>query len=159
MNRARMLGHLNRSGNQDEAAYARRLVEQLPPSAVQAEVFALSAGIAILHDPSEEDVELAERAVAIARQVGADSVEQHARMTLGSLRNDLHHDPDRGIAELTAAVAATRGLGVPDVLLRGINNLASMLQSLGRAEEAVALAREGLEAAGGTGCCATAAPS
>ncbi|WP_406203340.1 AAA family ATPase [Kitasatospora sp. NBC_01560] len=151
MNRARMLGHLNRSGNQDEAAYARRLVEQLPPSAVQAEVFALSAGIAILHDPSEEDVELAERAVAIARQVGADSVEQHARMTLGSLRNDLHHDPDRGIAELTAAVAATRGLGVPDVLLRGINNLASMLQSLGRAEEAVALAREGLEAAGGNG--------
>ncbi|MFD0273384.1 AAA family ATPase [Kitasatospora sp. NPDC127111] len=151
MNRARMLGHLNRAGNHDEAAHARRLVEHLPPSAVQAEVFALSAGIAVLHDPTEEDAALAERAVAIARQVGAHSVEQHARMTLGMLRNDLDHDPDRGIAELSAAIAATRGLGVPDVLLRGINNLASLLQSLGRAEEAVALAREGLEAAGGNG--------
>ncbi|WP_395294272.1 AAA family ATPase [Kitasatospora hibisci] len=151
MNRARMLGHLNRAGNHDEAAHARRLVENLPPSAVQAEVLALSAGIAMLTDPTEEDVHLAQRAAEIAREVGAHAIEQHARMTLGSLRSDLHHDPERGIAELAEAVAATRGLGVPDVLLRGINNLASMLQSLGRAEEAVALAREGLEAADGNG--------
>ncbi|MEV0537001.1 AAA family ATPase [Kitasatospora sp. NPDC050463] len=151
MNRARMFGHLNRSKDQDEAAYARRLVEHLPPSAVQAEVFALSAGIAMLNSPTEESVELAERAAAIARQVGAHAVEQHARMTLGTLRNDLEHDPEAAIAELTAALAATRELGVPDLVLRGLNNLASLLQTLGRAEEAVTLAREGLETADGTG--------
>ncbi|MER7756647.1 AAA family ATPase [Kitasatospora sp. NPDC097643] len=151
MNRARMLGSLNRTGSNDEAAHARRLVENRPPSAVQAEVLALSAGIAMLNDPTEEDVELAERAVAIARQVGAHWIEQHALMTLGTLRNDLENDPDRAVAEMTAAVEAARGLGVPDVLLRGVNNLASLLQSLGRAEEAAALAREGLEAARGNG--------
>ncbi|WP_277347254.1 helix-turn-helix transcriptional regulator [Streptomyces sp. CB01881] len=151
MNRARMFGHLNRSKDQDEAAYARRLVEQLPPSAVQAEVFALSAGIAMLNSPTGESVELAERAAAIAREVGAHAVEQHARMTLGTLRNDLGNDPEAAVAELSAAVAATRELGVPDLMLRGLNNLASLLQSLGRAEEAVVLAREGLETADGNG--------
>ncbi|MFD9594870.1 AAA family ATPase [Kitasatospora sp. NPDC059973] len=151
MNRARMFGHLNRSKDQDEAAYARRLVEHLPPSAVQAEVFALSAGIAMLNNPTGESVELAERAAAIARQVGAHAVEQHARMTLGTLRHDLGNDPEAAVTELTEALAATRGLGVPDLMLRGLNNLASLLQSLGRAEEAVALAREGLETADGTG--------
>ncbi|MFG3050735.1 AAA family ATPase [Kitasatospora sp. NPDC048239] len=151
INRARMLGHLRRSGDDEEIAHAHRLVENLAPSAVQAEVFALGAGVAMLKHPGPEHIELAERAVAIARQVGAHSVEQHARMTLSSLHNDLGNDPDAAVAELTAAVEATRRLGVPDVLLRGINNLASMLRGLGRSEEAVALAREGLEAADSTG--------
>ncbi|MGW6912205.1 helix-turn-helix transcriptional regulator [Kitasatospora sp. NPDC054939] len=151
MNRARMLGHLRRSGDGEEIAYAHRLVEHLPPSAVQAEVFALGAGIAMLNRPTGEHIELAERAAAIAREVGAHSVEQHALMTLGTLRYDLDPDPSAGVAALTAAVEATRRLGVPDVLLRGINNLAGMLRSLGRSQEAVALAREGLEAADSTG--------
>ncbi|MGW4892655.1 helix-turn-helix transcriptional regulator [Kitasatospora sp. NPDC004240] len=151
MNRARMLGHLRRSGDDEEIGYAHRLVENLPPSAVQAEVFALGAGIAMLGSPTREHIELAERAVAIAREVGAHAVEQHALMTLGSLRYGLDDDPDRAVAALTEAIAATRRLGMPDVLLRGINNLASMLRSLGRSQEAVELAREGLEAADSTG--------
>ncbi|MFJ2782300.1 MULTISPECIES: AAA family ATPase [unclassified Kitasatospora] len=151
INRARMLGHLRRSGDEEEIAHAHRLVEHLPPSAVQAEVFALGAGAAMLKNPGHEQVELAERAVLIAGEVGAHAVEQHARMTLGYLRNDLGADPETALAELTAAVEATRPLGVPDVLLRGLNNLASMLRGLGRAEEAVAVAREGLEYADGNG--------
>ncbi|MEV6975141.1 AAA family ATPase [Kitasatospora sp. NPDC093806] len=151
INRARMLGHLRRSGDTEEIAHAHRLVEHLPPSAVQAEVFALGAGAAMLSNPRPELVELAERAVRIAREVGAHAVEQHALMTLGGLRNDLDADPDAAVAQLTAAVEASRRLGAPDLLLRGINNLASMQRGLGRAEEAAALAREGLEAARGNG--------
>ncbi|MET9400108.1 AAA family ATPase [Kitasatospora sp. NPDC002965] len=151
INRARMLGHLRRSGDEEEIAYAHRLVEHLPASAVQAEVFALGAGSGMLSNPRPELVELAERAVRIARQVGAHAVEQHAVMTLSGLRNDLDSDPDAAVAQLTAAVEATRRIGAPDVLLRGINNLSSMQRGLGRAEEAVALAREGLESARGNG--------
>ncbi|CAM5492148.1 Helix-turn-helix transcriptional regulator OS=Kitasatospora aureofaciens OX=1894 GN=GCM10010502_33760 PE=4 SV=1 [Kitasatospora aureofaciens] len=151
INRARMLGNLRRSGDDEEIARAYRLVDGLPPSAVQAEVFALAAGVAVVRSPRLEHLELAQRAIRIAEQVGAHSVEVHARMTLGSLRYDLLGDAEGGLAELTAAVERARQLGVPDLLLRGINNLASMQRGLGRAEEAVRLAREGLEYADGNG--------
>ncbi|MFF3114368.1 AAA family ATPase [Kitasatospora sp. NPDC057904] len=151
INRARMLGHLRRSGDDEEIAYAHRLVDHLPPSAVQAEVFALGAGVAMLKDPGPEHIELAERAIRIAREVGAHAVEQHARMTLAGLRYDLEGDAESGLAGLRAAVEASRRVGTPDVLLRGINNLASVLRGLGRSEEAMAMAREGLEHAAGYG--------
>ncbi|WP_371479434.1 AAA family ATPase [Kitasatospora sp. NBC_00315] len=152
MYRARMLGHLNRAGDEEELAYAQRLVENLEPSAVQAEVFALGAAAGMLSNPTEEHIALAERAVRIARRVGASDVEQHALMTLGTMRSDLEDDPSAGVALLTEAVAATRAAaGAPDLLLRGLNNLASLLHSQGRSQEAAAFAREGLEAAGNTG--------
>ncbi|WP_380285309.1 AAA family ATPase [Kitasatospora purpeofusca] len=147
INRARMLGHLRRSGDEEEIAYAHRLVEHLPPSAVQAEVFALGAGAGMLSNPRPELVVLAERAARIAREVGAHTVEQHALMTLGGLRNDLDADPEAAVAQLTAAVEATRRLGATDLLLRGLNNLSSLLRGLGRAEQAAELAREGLDSA------------
>ncbi|MFJ7906084.1 AAA family ATPase [Kitasatospora sp. NPDC096204] len=151
INRARMLGSLRRSGDEEEIAHAHRLVEHLPPSAVQAEVFALSANSAMLKTPGPEHVELAERAIRIAQEVGAHSVEVHARMTLGGLRYDVQGDAEGGLAELAGAVERARLLGVPDLLLRGINNLASMQRGLGRPEAAVRLAREGLEFADGNG--------
>ncbi|MEV4613432.1 AAA family ATPase [Kitasatospora sp. NPDC049258] len=150
MQRARMLGHLDRPGGSDELAYAHRLVADLGPSAVQAEVLALDAAHAMLRRPTREHLVIAERAARIARQVGASSVEVHARMTLGSLLADFE-DPADGLALLTEAVAQARPLGVPDLLCRGLNNLASLLNLVGRAEEAAAAAREGLEAAGSTG--------
>ncbi|MFJ8628195.1 AAA family ATPase [Kitasatospora sp. NPDC093550] len=151
INRARMLGSLRRSGDEEEIAHALRLVAELPPSAVQAEVFALGAGSAMLKKPGPEHLELAERAIRIAREVGAHSVEVHARMTLGGLRYDVHGDAEGGLAELAGAVERARCLGVPDLLLRGLNNLASLQRGLGRAEDAVRLAREGLERADGSG--------
>ncbi|GAA1975467.1 helix-turn-helix transcriptional regulator [Kitasatospora viridis] len=150
MNRARMLGHLNRNGTTEELGHALRLVEGRPPSAVQADVFALAAGQAMLYTPTGDDLARAERAVAIARQVGATGVELHARMTLGSLYAEFG-EPERGIAELRAAVEAARGMPVPDLLTRGLNNLASMLANEGRLAEAVTLAREGLAVAGDLG--------
>ncbi|MFJ2187356.1 helix-turn-helix transcriptional regulator [Kitasatospora sp. NPDC087861] len=151
INRARMLGNLRRSGDDEEILYAHRLVDHLPPSAVQAEVFALGAGVAMLKKPGPEHLGLAERAIRIAQEVGAHSVEVHARMTLGGLRYDVQGDAEGGLAELAGAVETARRLGVPDLLLRGVNNLASLQRGLGRAEEAVALAREGLVFADGNG--------
>ncbi|WP_416874385.1 helix-turn-helix transcriptional regulator [Kitasatospora sp. SC0581] len=151
INRARMLGSLRRSGDEEEIANALRLVEHLPPTAVQAEVLALGAGTAMLKKPTPAAIELAERAIRIAEEVGAHSVEVHARMTLGGLRYDVQGDAEGGLAELAGAVERARRLGVPDLLLRGINNLASMQRGLGHPEDAVRLAREGLEYANGNG--------
>lgn len=150
MHRSRLLRLLSRAGGDEELAHARRLVEGRPPSAVQAEVLALGAAWAMLHIPTEQDLRLAEQAVEIAQQVGATDVELHARMTLGTLYS-LFGDPERGIEALRVAVAGARAQGVPDVLTRGLNNLASMLAHVGQAEEAAVLAREGLELAGHRG--------
>ncbi|WP_281278553.1 helix-turn-helix transcriptional regulator [Streptomyces tateyamensis] len=150
MNRARMLGHLNRRGGDEELGHALRLVEGRAPSAVQADVFALAAGTAMLHRATDGDLVLAERAVAIAREVGAVGVELHAQMTLGAFYTEFG-EPDRGIAALREAIEGARKQAVPDLLTRGLNNLASMLGQLGRAAEAVELAREGLAVAGRVG--------
>ncbi|MEY9949173.1 AAA family ATPase [Kitasatospora sp. GAS1066B] len=150
MNRARMLGHLNRTGGDQELAHALRLVEAMAPSAVKADVYALAAGQALLQYATEADLEVAEQAVAIAGEVGATSVELFARMTLGSLYTELG-DPERGIAMLREAIEGARRFGVPDLITRGLNNLASLLAQLGRAEEALELAREGLAVAGDLG--------
>ncbi|WP_234327130.1 helix-turn-helix transcriptional regulator [Streptomyces sp. NRRL WC-3742] len=151
MNRARLLDTLLRPGADEEIAHALRLVEGRQPSAVQAEVFSLSAGRALYRGPGPEDIDLAERAIRIAEEVGAHQVEVHTRMTLGHLRYDILGDIEGGEAELTGAVERARRLGVPDLLLRGLNNLANMRRELGRPEEAVELAREGLEFADGNG--------
>ncbi|MER5637576.1 AAA family ATPase [Kitasatospora sp. NPDC002227] len=150
MHRARLLGHLLRGGQDDEIEHAQRLVAHRRPSAVQADVFALAAAHAMMMHPTEADIATAERAVQIAREVGAGGVEQHARMTLGTLLA-LQGDPEAGIGLITDAVDRARGLCAPDVTCRGLNNLASLLLGLGRAAEAEALAREGLALAGRTG--------
>ncbi|WP_405011480.1 AAA family ATPase [Kitasatospora sp. NBC_01539] len=150
MQRARMLGHLHRPGGDTELEHARQLVADLGPSAVQAEVFALEASHAMLRRPGPGHLELAERAVRIAREVGAVDVEQHARMTLAGLTADFG-DPAAAQALLADAVERAREIGTPDLYLRGLNNLASLLNDLGRSERAAEAAERGLEAAGRTG--------
>ncbi|WP_441250144.1 helix-turn-helix transcriptional regulator [Kitasatospora sp. McL0602] len=150
MHRSRMLGNLLRAGREEEIAHAQRLVAGLRPSAVQAEVFALTAANAMLLLPTHEDVALAERAVEIAREVGAETVEQHARMTLGTYYT-LLGDPERGVALLRDAVERAGELCAPDLHCRGLNNLASLLCMIGRPAEAEVLARHGLDKAGRTG--------
>ncbi|MFG2818115.1 AAA family ATPase [Kitasatospora sp. NPDC048365] len=145
LQRARILGHLNRAGGVEEIQYAHRLVAHLGPSAIQAEVLAQDAAHGMLRTPDRQLIATAERAVEIARQVGADSVEQHARITLASLYSDFG-DPEGGLAMLADAVERSRPLGL-DLHTRGLNNLASLLLLHGRSEEAVEVARRGLEVA------------
>ncbi|MFJ5233567.1 AAA family ATPase [Kitasatospora sp. NPDC088391] len=146
LQRARMLGHLKRSGAIEEIQYAHRLVQGLGPSVVQAEALALDAAHGMLRQPGPQVVATAERAVCIARQVDAPAVEVHAEITLAGLLGDFG-DGDRAIELLAAAVERARPLGHDDVYTRGLNNLSSLLLAHGRAEEAVTAAREGLDAA------------
>ncbi|MFD0529966.1 hypothetical protein ACFQ1I_29440 [Kitasatospora arboriphila] len=152
---AKTCGHLERPDG-GEIQYAYRLVSGLGPSAVQAEVLAMEAAQGMLGHPDRSHMAVAEQAAGIAREVGADAVEQHARITLAGLYSEFG-EPERAIALLTDAIGRARELGAADVLCRGLNNLSCLMQSLGRSAEALDRAREGLQVAGRTGLLGTAA--
>lgn len=144
LQRGRAVRYSNGTFGFPELERARRLVEGRRPSAVQADVLSRIAANGMLTRPTHEDVETAERAAAIARQVGARTVELHARLTLGTLRCDFG-DAEAGLAQVREVCAAAAEVGDPDLHCRAFNNLASLLEQVGRSAEAVEVAREALE--------------
>jgi DNA-binding CsgD family transcriptional regulator len=144
--RARLMESLGRGDGWTEIARAQELVRGLPPSAVHAEVLEIAAGWGMMHQPGPAAIATAERAIEVARLVGAEEIEIHARVSLGVLTADCG-DEAGAIAELTAARerAAAHGSGR---LLGGADaNLAAVLESVGRSAEAVEVARRGAEIA------------
>jgi len=74
------------------------------------------------------------------------AVEAHVLATLGVIRG-WGADPESGIAELRAARGVAEEIGQLDELFRVYANLTTVLDLVGRREEAVAVAYEGIEAA------------
>ncbi len=142
--RSKLLDSLARGDGWAELSRAQELVRGLPPSAVHAEVLAQVAGWCVLREPGPEAYATAERAVELARLVGAEAIELHARLTLGGLMVD-SGDIEGGLAEMAAVCARVVELGNVSVLVRSHVNYASALESAGRSEEAVAVAAEGSE--------------
>ncbi|MET9258118.1 AAA family ATPase [Streptomyces sp. NPDC003717] len=126
-----------------ELGIAQELVRGLPPSAVHAEVLAMSANWSMLHSPGPDAVVAAERAVEYARMVGAEDIELNARLTLGGLMVDAGH-VEAGLAELYQVKERVAGPGRPALAARAHVNLPSTLEGLGRSEEAVGILREGI---------------
>ncbi|MEV0174079.1 AAA family ATPase [Streptomyces sp. NPDC050803] len=141
--RSRLIQAQARGDGWQEIATAQDLVRGLPPSEVHAEVLATAASWAMTHDPGPEAVTAAERAVEYARMVGATHIELNAQLTLGALLADAG-DIETGLGLMYEAKdqAATRGHTT--VLSRGHINLPSVLEGLGRSEDAVGILREGL---------------
>ena len=139
----RMLGDPDALEEQQEAV---RLVAP-EPSVERARVLgSLAQQLLVLAQRLGEARELAEEAVAIAGQVGARAEEANARTTLGTARIYLG-DPDGGLAELEAARRLATAAGEVIDLLRAIVNHSDGLLAAGRMEEAVVVARDGLEEA------------
>jgi ATP/maltotriose-dependent transcriptional regulator MalT len=86
---------------------------------------------------------LAARAVQAAREVGAAQQEAEASITLGSARGYLSAD-DAGLDDLRAGLALATGIGAHFTALRAYVNISDVLELLGRHEEAVQAAREGI---------------
>jgi ATP/maltotriose-dependent transcriptional regulator MalT len=129
----------------DEQREAVRLVPP-GPSVERARVLGSLAQLLVLVNRFEEARELAEEAVAIARQVGARAEEANARTALGSALGYLG-EPDTGLAELEAARRLAMQAGDVIVALRAITSRSDGLNAAGRPEEAVAVALDGLEEA------------
>ncbi|MEG3629120.1 helix-turn-helix transcriptional regulator [Streptomyces poriticola] len=133
-----------RGDGRRELDRAQELVRGLPPSEVHAEVLAIAAGWAMLHNPGPEAVTAAERAVEFARMVGAADIELDARLTLGGLMVDAGHI-EAGVAEMYEVKELALAQGRSTVAARSHVNLPSVLEGIGRSEEAVGILREGLD--------------
>ncbi|UGY95241.1 helix-turn-helix transcriptional regulator [Streptomyces gobiensis] len=128
-----------------ELARAQELVRGLPPSPVHAEVLANVAAWGSVHEPSPDTLTTAQRAVELASLVGAESIELHARVTLGYLLTG-SGDVAAGLAEMRAA--ARRVVERAQVtVMRSHVNLGSVLDGLGRYDEALVVLEEGLQVA------------
>ncbi len=140
--RSKLMEGLARGDGWEELRRAQELVRGLPPSPVHAEVMAQVAGWTMTHRPGPEGLAAAERAVELARMVGAESTELNARLTLAYFTGD-SGDTERGLAEMREVCAQAVALGDISVLGRCYVNLASALEGVGRSAEAVETAEEG----------------
>ncbi|WP_254886153.1 helix-turn-helix transcriptional regulator [Streptomyces sp. NA02950] len=139
---SKLLESMARGDGWEELSRAQELVRGLPPSPVHAEVMAHMAGWTMTHRPGPHGLAVAERAVELARMVGAESTGLHARLTLGYFTGD-SGDTERGLTEMREVCARAVDLGDISVLGRCYVNLASALEGVGRSAEAVAASEEG----------------
>lgn len=145
--RSRLMVAMGRGDGWAEISRAEKLVEGLPPSPVHADVLESAAAWGMLHNPGPDSISTAERAIELARLVGAEETEIRARITLGVLLGD-SGDVDGGLAELTAAREQAAASGSQGSLVVSADaNLAAVLESVGRSEEALTAARRGVESA------------
>ncbi|MGN9762883.1 helix-turn-helix transcriptional regulator [Streptomyces sp. SD31] len=141
--RSRLVEALARGDGWQELGTAKELVRGLPPSEVHAEVLATTANWAMLRDPGPEAMSAAERAVEYARMVGAEDIELNARLTLGQLLVDAGHI-EAGLAQMYEVRDEVTARGLTTVVGRSHVNLPSVLEGIGRSEDAVGILREGL---------------
>ncbi|MCM3807648.1 AAA family ATPase [Streptomyces sp. DR7-3] len=140
--RCKLMASLARGDGWEELSRAQELVRGLPPSPVHAEVMSQVAGWTMTHRPGPEGMAAAERAVELARLVGAESTELNARLTLAYFTVD-SGDIERGLAEMREVCGRAVALGDISVLGRCYVNLTSALEGVGRSAEAVETAEEG----------------
>ncbi|OUD02204.1 hypothetical protein CA983_16200 [Streptomyces swartbergensis] len=148
--RSRLVQRLARGDGWKEIATAQELVRGLPPSEVHAEVLATVAHWSMLHQPGHQALTAAERAVEYARMVGAEDIEANARLTLGGLMIDAGQI-EAGLAHMYEVRDEVVARGFAAVVGRSHVNLPSVLEGIGRSEEAVDLLHEGLRLTGRMG--------
>ena len=134
------------------AAYrdAVRVLPPDPPTPALARVLAAEAQILMLRAPGEETRAACERAIEIARAVGARAFEGHALNSLGVTRFGVG-DFAGGERALREAKGIAEEVGDHDGIWRAYTNLSECLDEQGRLEEAAALALEGATNAGRLG--------
>ncbi|MER6998896.1 AAA family ATPase [Streptomyces sp. NPDC000410] len=141
--RSRLVQGLGRGDGWKELATAQDLVRGLPPSEVHAEVLSIVAGWSMLHEPGPDALTAAERAVEYARMVGALEIEMNARITLGGLMVEAGSIA-AGLAEMHEVKECVIELGFAFAVGRIHINLPSVLEGVGRSEEAVGILEDGL---------------
>jgi DNA-binding CsgD family transcriptional regulator len=124
---------------------AVELMPPEPPSAALARVFGADGQILMLRGAPLESRQRCERAIEVARTVGARAEEAHALNTLGVDIAALG-DRGRGIEHLTEAKQIAEELGWIDGIGRAYVNLADTLDWDGRLRDSVELTLEGAEA-------------
>ena len=129
---------------------ALALLPEGQASRTHAVMLAALASALIRSSELEEGAQVAGQAVAVAGSAGATDVEADATITLGVAVAYLG-PAEAGLGPLRSGVALALELGIPATAVRGYVNLSDVLELLGRHQEAVRAAGEGLELATQTG--------
>ncbi|WP_129842636.1 helix-turn-helix transcriptional regulator [Streptomyces sp. RFCAC02] len=140
---SKLLRNSGRGTGADELAAAQELLTGMPPTRVHAKVLAESAGWCSVFDARPENVAVAERAVALAREVGDRELELGARLCLGGLLTQSGRG-DEGLPLFLAVIADATREGVVNLYSRTHLNYQSNLESVGRSQDALAVTEEGL---------------
>jgi DNA-binding CsgD family transcriptional regulator len=152
--RARRLERLGRycweagdlRGAVDATGQAIGLLGGGQPSTLQARILAAHATLQMLLADLDAALPLAERAVAVAEQADAVAAQAQGLATLGIIRAQ-RGELDAGLEALRSSFGLARQAGsVEDVVRAAINHM-YLLCTAGRFTEALAVAREGREAA------------
>ena len=134
----------------DATEQASALIANEPASTMQARVLAAYATLRMLLAEFEAALPLAERAVAVADQTAAFDAQAQGLATLGIVRAQ-RGQLDAGLAALHDSFELARRAGsVEDVARAAINHM-YLLCTAGRFTEALAVGREGREAAAALG--------
>ena len=148
----RLAFHLRVAGRPGAFEAYQEAVRLVPPepSAARARVLAGLGQALMLRARFTEAASVCEEAIAVAREVGAPVVEGHAMNSLGTAVARLG-EIDRGLAYLEEARRRGAELGAAKDEARACVNLSDLLDDLGRLEESVAVATEGIEVATAAG--------
>lgn len=130
----------------DATGQATALLANDPPSTLQARVLAANATIQMLLGDFDAASQLAERAVAAAAQVGALAEQAHGLATLGIVQAQ-RGALEAGLAALRASFGLARQTGSVEDVVRAAANHMYLLCTAGRFTEALAVGRDGRQAA------------
>jgi DNA-binding CsgD family transcriptional regulator len=133
--------------DQDALATYRRAVELMPAQPASEEralVLAAEGQVLMLCTRSAEAETRCEEAIAIAAEVGAPAVEAHALNTTVPLLSE-REAFEEALAAASKARAMASDMNLVEEIGRSYVNGSDVLDQVGRIEESIALAREGIE--------------
>jgi class 3 adenylate cyclase len=158
MDRARWLERLGRyrwetgdlKAAVDAADQAMALLEDEPPSRLQARVLAALATWRVLLGEADAALPLVTKAMKVAQQIGADAVYSHGLATLGIIEAQ-YGDLEDGLAALQTAFTLACRVGSIEDAIRAAANRVYLLYRVGRFAEAVEAGRSGRSAVAAMG--------
>jgi DNA-binding CsgD family transcriptional regulator/tetratricopeptide (TPR) repeat protein len=152
----RLAFHLRIAGRPGAFEAYQEAVRLVPPgpTVARARVLAGLGQALMLRARSAEAIATCEEAIEVAKAAGDPVVEAHALNSLGTALARLD-DPEGGLAALWEARRRAAELGAAKDEARACVNLSDLLEDLGRLDEAVAVASEGIEVARAAGLART----
>ncbi len=134
----------------DVTEQAMIILDHEPPSQLQARVLAALATRRVFLGEADIALPLADRAVAVAQQTGADAVHAHGLATLGIIKAQ-HGDLEAGLADLQSSFTLACQAGSVEDTVRAAANRVYLLYCAGRFADAVQVAHAGRSAAAAMG--------
>jgi ATP/maltotriose-dependent transcriptional regulator MalT len=144
--KSRLVRTLGRGSGWEQLSTAQELLRGFPPSPVHARVLSEAALWGAVFRPGPGSLAIADRAVELSREVGDENTALSALVSRGGLLIESGRG-DAGVADLRAVAERVVQSDMVGVFTRSHINLQSLLESMGRSEEALAVAEEGIRLA------------